>query len=81
MKERDKMKHEKIKIIRKIREELLESLEAEVSDMHHDKDNTRYTEALKKALCADEDELILICNNTEVLYDCLLYTSPSPRDS
>ena len=58
------MKHEKIKIIRKIREELLESLE---------KDNKRYTEAFKKALCADDYELILICNNTEVLYDEVKY--------
>ena len=67
------MKHEKIKIIRKIREELLESLEAEVSDMHHENGDKRYTEALKKALCADDDELILICNNTEVLYDEVKY--------
>ena len=67
------MKHEKIKIIRKIREELLESFEDEVSNMHYNKDDKRYTEALRKALCADDDELILICNNTELLYDEVKY--------
>ena len=67
------MKHEKIKIIRKIREELLEGFEAEVSDMHHENGDKRYTEALKKALCADDYELILICNNTELLYDDVEY--------